>query len=149
MIDMRRVVGPSAAILILAATLALLQISGLSFWQGLFVNMGIFIILVASLNLSNGFTGVFSLGHIGFMALGAYISALLTLPLETKALYLRDLPKWLAGIHFDLMVGPFPLGFLLATLVAGVIVMVIALLVGLVLMRLSGHFVAVATLGFL
>ena len=40
-----------------------------------------FIILTVSLNLTSGFTGVFSLGQIGFMALGAYASAILTLPL--------------------------------------------------------------------
>jgi branched-chain amino acid transport system permease protein len=45
--------------------------------------------------------------------------------------------------------GAFPIGFLLATLIAAALVAIIALLVGLVLMRLSGHFVAVATLGFL
>jgi len=149
MIDMRRVVGPSVAILILAAILALLQVSGLSFWQGLFVNMGIFVILVLSLNLSNGFTGVFSLGHIGFMALGAYTSAILTLPLREKQSYLPNLPAWLSGVHLDARAGTFPVGFLLATLIAGALVAVVALLVGLVLMRLSGHFVAVATLGFL
>jgi len=139
-------------LLLLAGTLALLvglQASGSSFWQGIFINLGMYIILVVSLNLSNGFTGVFSLGHIGFMALGAYISAILTLPLDKKDSYLPDLPAWLATAHFDTMVGSFPLGFLLATLIAGVLVMVVAALVGRVLMRLSGHFVAVATLGFL
>src|SRR5215207_11264472 len=110
----------NGALLVLGGVLVLLAsltASGSNFWISIIINLMIYIILVASLNLSNGFTGVFSLGHIGFMALGAYISALLTLPLETKGLYLRDLPKWLASVHFDLMVGPFPLGFLLATLV--------------------------------
>ena len=131
------------------AVLVLLQASGSSLWQGIFITLGMFIILVASLNLASGFTGVFSLGHTGFMALGAYISAILTLPLETKAAYLPNLPGWLAGVHFDWMPGSFPLGFLAATLVAGLLVALIALAVGAVLMRLSGHFVAVATLGFL
>src|SRR5215216_7291515 len=92
-------------LVVVLALLAGLNASGSNFWISIIVNLMIYIMLVASLNLSNGFTGVFSLGHIGFMALGAYISALLTLPLETKALYLRDLPSWLAGVHFDLMVG--------------------------------------------
>src|SRR4051812_48290422 len=133
----------------LAAALALLEGSGQAFWQGLVINLGIFTILVLSLNLASGFTGVFSLGHIGFMALGAYISAILTLPLREKQNYLPDLPAWLAAIHLDTVVAGFPIGFLLATLIAGVLVAIVALLVGLVLMRLSGHFVAVATLGFL
>jgi branched-chain amino acid transport system permease protein len=92
---------------------------------------------------------VFSLGHIGFMALGAYGAAILTLPLREKQEYLPDLPRWLAGVHFDFRLGPFSLGFLAATLIAALLVALVALVVGLVLMRLSGHFVAVATLGFL
>lgn len=145
----RRLVAPIILILLVAAFLALLEFSGQAFWQGFVINIGIFIILVISLNLSNGFTGVFSLGQIGFMALGAYIAAILTFPLREKAEYLPRLPAWLAGVHFDFAVGPFPLGFLLATLIAALIVSLVAFLVGLVLMRLSGHFVAVATLGFL
>src|SRR6266704_2654314 len=127
-IDFRRLIGPLAAIIILAAVLAGLQLAGLAFWQGLFVNLGIFVILVVSLNLSNGFTGVFSLGHIGFMALGAYVSAILTLPLREKQNYLPDLPSWLAGIHLDTIVAGFPIGFLLATLIAGALVALLALL---------------------
>jgi len=146
---MERAAGPLIAILGLVVVLAILQIAGLAFWQGLVVNLGIFLILVLSLNLSNGFTGVFSLGHIGFMALGAYGSAILTLPLREKQEYLPNLPTWLAGLHFDFRLGPFPLGFLTATVIAAIQVSLVALLVGLVLMRLSGHFVAVATLGFL
>jgi branched-chain amino acid transport system permease protein len=146
---LERAAGPIVAILALVVLLAILQIAGLAFWQGLVINLGIFLILVLSLNLSNGFTGVFSLGHIGFMALGAYASAILTLPLREKQEYLPNLPAWLAGVHFDFRLGPFPLGFLIATLIAALLVSLVALLVGRVLMRLSGHFVAVATLGFL
>src|SRR3972149_6557342 len=118
MTGMRRAAGPLSAILGLFIVLALLQTSGLAFWQGLFINLGIFLVLVLSLNLSNGFTGVFSLGHIGFMALGAYGAAILTLPLREKQEYLPNLPRWLAGVHFDFRLGPFSLGFLIATLIA-------------------------------
>jgi branched-chain amino acid transport system permease protein len=83
------------------------------------------------------------------MALGAYGAAILTLPLREKQEYLPNLPRWLAGVHFDFRLGPFSLGFLAATLIAALLVALVALVVGLVLMRLSGHFVAVATLGFL
>src|SRR5262249_47603150 len=126
-----------------------LEVSGSAFWQGIIINLGLYIILAASLNLSSGFTGVFSIGHIGFMALGAYTSAILTLPLDKKDSYLPKLPEWLATVHFDTMIGSFPIGFLGATVVAGILVSLVALVVGLVLMRLSGNFVAVATLGFL
>ena len=137
------------AIVALSVGLALLDGSGQAFWQGIAINFAIFIMLTQALNLASGFTGVFSLGHIGFMALGAYTSAILTLPLRTKAEYLPHLPGWLAGVHLDQVIGPFPIGFAVATVVAGLVVMVVAWLVGVVLMRLSGHFVAVATLGFL
>src|SRR4051812_44977570 len=133
----------------LAAALALLEGSGQAFWQGLVINLGIFTILVLSLNLASGFTGVFSLGHIGYMALGAYISAILTLPLREKASYLPNLPTWLADVHLDQRIAGFPIGFLVATLITGLLVSLVALGVGAVLLRLSGHFVAVATLGFL
>lgn len=147
--NFRQLFGWFVVMILLAAALAVLQFSGQAFWQGFAVNLGIFVMLTVALNLSNGFTGVFSLGQIGFMALGAYIAAILTLPLREKLEYLPKLPVWLAQIHFDFYLGPFPLGFLLATLIAALLVSLVAFLVGLVLMRLSGHFVAVATLGFL
>jgi branched-chain amino acid transport system permease protein len=146
---LRRAGGPLLVIVLTSIVLAVLDASGGSFWQGIVINLAIFVILTVSLNLTSGFTGVFSLGQIGFMALGAYMSAILTLPLEEKASYLPDLPSWLAGVHFDQDVGPIPIGFLAATLIAAVLVSGIAWLVGRVLMRLSGHFVALATLGFL
>ena len=104
------------------------------------VLLGINVILVVSLNLSNGFTGVFSLGHVGFMAIGAYTSAILSLTLETKAQNLPDLPASLAQIQ---------LGFLPSVLAGGLLAAIVALVIGIPLMRLSGHYVAVATLGFL
>ena len=145
----RSAAGPLVVIGLVSVLLAVLEASGQAFWQGLVINLGIFIILTVSLNLTSGFTGVFSLGQIGFMALGAYSSAILTLPLQEKAAYLPDLPSWLAGVHLDQRVGPVPIGFLVATLIAAVLVAIVAWPVGRVLMRLSGHFVAVATLGFL
>ena len=50
-----------------------------SFSLRIFNLCGIYIILALSINLINGFTGLFSLGHSGFMAIGAYVSALLTM----------------------------------------------------------------------
>ena len=102
--------------------------------------MAINVVLVSSLGLSNGFTGVFSLGHVGFVALGAYSSAILTLELDKKTAYLPDLPGWLSHIQ---------LGFLPATLIAGLLCALVGLIVGAPLMRLNGNYVSVATLGFL
>jgi branched-chain amino acid transport system permease protein len=97
-------------------------------------------VLVSSMSLANGFTGVFSLGHVGFVAVGAYVSGVLSLSATAKHAYLPDLPGWLSTLS---------LSFLPSTLVAGVVCVGLAVLVGAPLMRLSGHFVSVATLGFL
>src|SRR5439155_23639513 len=90
-------------------------------------------LLVASLGLGNGFTGVFSLGHVGFVAVGAYVSGILSLPLTAKHAYLSDLPDWL---------GSFSLSFLPATIVAGLACAALAFVVGAPLMRLSGYYVS-------
>lgn len=111
-----------------------------SYIQRIVIGSCISIILVVSLNLSSGFTGVFSLGHIGFMAIGAYTAAILTLPLSLKLAYLPDLPTWLENTQ---------LSFLPATIIAGVIAMLVALAIGFSIMRLTGPYVSVATLGFL
>jgi branched-chain amino acid transport system permease protein len=118
----RRAAGPGLVIVLASAALALLDASGQAFWQGLVINLGIFMILTLALNLTSGFTGVFSLGQIGFMALGAYASAILTLRLPDKQSYLPNLPAWLAGIHLDMEAGGLPTGFLLATIIAASLV---------------------------
>ncbi len=126
--------------LLLIATIFWVQHGTGKYIQRVVIGIGIDIILVVSLNLSNGFTGVFSLGHIGFMALGAYSSAILTLPLKAKGLNLPDLPAWLAGVQ---------LAYLPALLIGGLLAAIVGFLVGYPMMRLKGHYVAVATLGFL
>jgi branched-chain amino acid transport system permease protein len=125
---------------IIGAILLYAEFVASAYVQRIIILLGINMILVVSLNLSNGFTGVFSLGHIGFMAIGAYTAALLTLPISMKKVNLPDLPAWLSGVETSL---------LLATLIGGLLAMAIAFLVGLSLMRLSGPYVSVATLGFL
>lgn len=128
----------------LIASVALLGWLGASilpnYIERVLIVMVINVILVASLGLSNGFTGVFSLGHPGFVALGAYVSGILTLAVERKAAYLPDLPGFLSGIA---------LPFLPATLIAGIFCALLAFVIGIPLMRLSGNYVSVATLGFL
>ena len=101
---------------------------------------GINIILAVSLNLTNGFTGLFSLGHPAFMAIGGYVTALLTFSLEKKPLFLPDLPQWLVPVH---------LPFFPALLLAGISAAIVALLLGASVLRLKGHYLAVATMGFL
>ncbi len=127
-------------IVLFAGFLVFINFGTSSYIQRIVIGLCISIILVASLNLSSGFTGVFSLGHIGFMAIGAYTAAILTLPLSLKQAYLPDLPTWLENTQ---------LSFLPATIIGGVIAMLVALAIGFSIMRLTGPYVSVATLGFL
>jgi branched-chain amino acid transport system permease protein len=135
-----RLAGPAVLLALLALILAAGQFLAGDYLRRILIIIGINIILVVGLNLSNGFTGVFSLGHVGFMAIGAYTAALLTLPVSLKAVNLPALPAWLAQVA---------LPFLPATLIAGLLAMLVAFLVGLSLMRLKGAYISVATLGFL
>lgn len=102
--------------------------------------VGIFGILAVSLNLTNGFTGLFSLGHPAFMAIGGYTCALLTFSPVKKPLFLPELPAWLASLH---------LPFLPSLIIGGVMAAIAAVIVGIPVLRLRGHYLAVATMGFL
>ena len=101
--------------------------------------VGIYIILAVSLNITNGFTGLFSLGHPGFMAIGGYVTAILTFPIARKSMFL-ELPQWLANLQ---------LPFLPALIIGGACAGITAVVVGLPVLRLRGHYLAVATMGFL
>jgi len=110
------------------------------YWLRVFNLMMIYIILTVSLNLTNGFTGISNLGQIGFMAIGAYTSAILTLNPHLKQIWLTGLPHWLSSLQLHL----FP-----AMLIGGILAAIVALLVGSIVLRLRGVFAAVATLSFL
>jgi branched-chain amino acid transport system permease protein len=102
--------------------------------------IGINIILTVSLNLTNGYVGDFSLGIAAFMAVGAYTAALLTLPIAVKSASFPGLPEWLQLISVP---------FLPATILGGLLAAVVAAVVGLPVLRLRGHYLAVATLGLM
>lgn len=106
------------------------------------VLMGIYAIATVSLNLTNGYAGLFSLGHAAFMAIGAYTSTLLTFPLALREAYdLPVLPAFLGGANF---VWPF----FPALCMGGVLASLAALLIGAPVLRLRGHYLSVASLGF-
>lgn len=102
---------------------------------------GINVILALSMNLINGFTGQFSLGHAGFMALGAYVMAILTLPPMAKDMNWFAVPIW-APLH-DLNTP-----FLVALILAGAVSAFFGYLIGIPVLRLRGDYLAIATLGF-
>lgn len=128
------------AVLLGAVFVAVTQANLNPYYLRLLDVVGINVILVASLNLTNGFTGVFSLGHVAFMAVGAYTSVLLTLLPARKVLILPDLPTWLQQAQ---------VGLLPAAVVGGVFAALCAVVIGYPVLRLRGHYLAVATLGFL
>ena len=106
-----------------------------------FNQCGIFIILALSLNLINGFTGLFSLGHSGFMAIGAYTTALLTMSPEQKVLRFTLAP----------IIGPLAniqLPFIPALIIAGLVAGLFGFLIGAPVLRLRDDYLAIATLGF-
>jgi branched-chain amino acid transport system permease protein len=118
---------------------------GLSAFSGQFdpyyldvaIGIGINIILAVSLNLVNGYTGQFSLGHAGFMAVGAYLSAAVTMLLGPKLLGADGGVVWQQNLLF------------FAALIAGGLSAAFAgLLVGLPSLRLKGDYLAIVTLGF-
>jgi branched-chain amino acid transport system permease protein len=121
---------------LLAAVLAAVAVSVCTrqlnqYYAGVAVDVGINIILAVSLNLINGHTGQFSLGHAGFMAVGGYTAAKFTLTVQPL------LPPWLQ-----------PLLFLAGLLLGGLIAAGAGLAVGLPSLRLRGDYLAIVTLGF-
>jgi branched-chain amino acid transport system permease protein len=101
---------------------------------------GINIILAVSLNLITGFTGQFSIGHAGFMAVGAYSSAYLTV------YYAQAWERSLGGVIGGSLA--HALIFLLAILVGAIVAAVAGLIVGIPSLRLRGDYLAIVTLGF-
>ena len=120
----------------------------------------VYSLVAVSMNLLNGFTGLFSLGQAGFMLLGAYTYAILTVPLSVKdqVYYLYggsavkfSLPDLFWGIFGSSGAG-YAVGLVLAVLVAlilaGLVAAGFAYLIGLPVLRLKSDYLAIATLGF-
>ncbi|HEY2090959.1 MAG TPA: branched-chain amino acid ABC transporter permease [Thermoanaerobaculia bacterium] len=117
-----------------------IPIGGMAYYSRVIVLMGINIILAVSLNIINGHAGQFSLGHAGFMAVGAYFSAFLTV------------------FYFSPIVDKIPEGtqqlaaqngfLLLSVLLGGALAGVAGFLVGQPSLRLRGDYLAIVTLGF-
>ena len=101
----------------------------------------IYAIVSVSMNLVNGFTGLFSLWQAGFMAIGAYSVAIFTVPLAERAkiFYITLQNPVLAQIE---------LPFVAALLLGGLLAALVAVLIGLPVLRLKSDYLAIATLGF-
>ncbi len=112
----------------------------------------VYALVAVSMNLLNGFTGLFSLGQAGFMLLGAYTYAILTIPVSQRdAVYYIyngsavnfSLPELFGGGAFGLV-----LGVVLALILGGCVAAAVAWLIGLPVLRLKSDYLAIATLGF-
>src|SRR5579864_4595568 len=104
------------------------------------VEMFINIVVVVGLYVFVGNSGLLSFGHISFMCLGAYMTAWLTIPPVMKSITLKGLPTWLLHTQLPMWV---------ATPISGVFAALFALIVGRVIMRLSGIAASIATFGLL
>ena len=99
----------------------------------------IYALVAVSMNLLNGFTGLFSLGQAGFMLLGAYTYGILTIPVEQREnVYM----------YFDGGIVQFTVPVFVALIAACVVAAIFAYLIGLPVLRLKSDYLAIATLGF-
>jgi branched-chain amino acid transport system permease protein len=109
-----------------------------AYYLDVIMGIGINIILAVSLNLINGYTGQFSLGHAGFMAVGAYTAAAVTM---------------FGGPHILAAIGGANAAttaalFLVALVAGGLVASLAGLAVGVPSLRLKGDYLAIVTLGF-
>jgi branched-chain amino acid transport system permease protein len=130
---------PRSQLFLLAALVAAGAVSFFSasynpYFLDIAVSCGINITLAVSLNLINGYTGQFSLGHAGFMAVGAYVAAMLVTTFGAMLLPALAGQQWLL--------------FLLALLAGGLAAAVAGFIVGMPSLRLKGDYLAIVTLGF-
>jgi len=122
-----------AAVLFYVVIQALSLTGALNGYFMIIINMSlIYVILTVSLNLINGITGQFSLGHMGFAAVGAYVSGTIT------TLILKLSPDIAAN---------YPI-FILAIIAGGLCAAVVGLVIGFPSLRLKGDYLAIMTLGF-
>ena len=99
----------------------------------------IYALVAVSMNLLNGFTGLFSLGQAGFMLIGAYTYAIFTIPTASREAVYQ---------YFDGGIIRFTVPVFVALILAGVAAAIFAYLIGLPVLRLKSDYLAIATLGF-
>lgn len=96
-------------------------------------------LVAVSMNLLNGFTGLFSLGQAGFMLIGAYAYGILTIPVDKRAAVYQ---------YYDGGLVQFAMPVIPALIIAGLVAAAFAFLIGLPVLRLKSDYLAIATLGF-
>ena len=99
----------------------------------------IYALIAVSMNLLNGFTGLFSLGQAGFMLVGAYTYAVLTIPMAKRVAVYQ---------YYDGGIINFTAPDIVGILAAGLLAALLAALIGMPVLRLKSDYLAIATLGF-
>ena len=116
----------------------------------------VYSLIAVSMNLLNGFTGLFSLGHAGLMLLGAYTYAIFSVPVKIKASVFYKYGGSSVNFSLQEFYGQFIsdetlaklLGVITAMLMAGCVAALFAFLIGMPVLRLKSDYLAIATLGF-
>ncbi len=113
----------------------------------------VYALAAVSMNLLNGFTGLFSLGHAGFMLIGAYTYAIFSIPSGARDTVYQYFTAAVRISFPELLgdaLGPVgtALGVTVSVLLAGLVAAVFAYLIGLPVLRLKSDYLAIATLGF-
>ena len=113
----------------------------------------VYALAAVSMNLLNGFTGLFSLGHAGFMLIGAYTYAIFSIPSEARDTvyqYFTAAVRFSFPEMFGKAMGPVGtiLGVTVSVILAGLIAALFAYLIGLPVLHLKSDYLAIATLGF-
>jgi branched-chain amino acid transport system permease protein len=115
------------------------QVTGAS-TSGIVILFGINAVMVVGFQCFVGNTGIVSFGHVAFMGLGAYAAGIVSVPVTMKSIFLPSLPHFL---------GQTELPTFWTLLIGGSVAAVVAFVMGLAIMRLSGAAASIATLGLL
>ena len=102
-----------------------------SLLEGLLVPLCVYALMAVSLNLTVGILGELSLGHAGFMCIGAFASAFFS---KTMTVIAPDMPAWIR--------------FLIALIIGAALAGIFGILIGVPVLRLKGDYLAIVTLAF-
>lgn len=127
------------ALVYLFILLIQLKAPNTSMWFSVIKKVCVFALAAVSMNLLNGFTGLFSLGQAGFMLIGAYTYAILTIPSQFRDSVFRNYGSSLFSDALPIVI---------ALIIAGLIACLFAYLIGLPVLKLKSDYLAIATLGF-
>lgn len=160
---MRNMLLTLGGLALVAVALYFVDVGASSKLRQVFALFAIWGIAAVSLNLINGTTGILSLGHHGFMLLGGYTTALLTLPelnrerisasersLMTDFTLGLSIENWARALGVDALAAPEAawVRFLIALAIGGVVAALFGLIVGMPSLRLRGDYLAIVTFGF-